>query len=221
MDLGLHEPRLAEGDDAGGHERGGDEGQGQGRDPGGVAGADAADAHHLEGRGRSTAARPRSSCRSRAVSGSNRVMPDAWASAARPRRVVVEALQRLLGQAPHAGIEAGAEGQQSPDDGLRLVEDAELRADLLGQRRPVTLVERAGIALPVQHPDGLVDLGEGEHVTHLAPAGARVVRGHHREAGALELGLREREGRGGPEHLEHQGAPAQVREVRGWARPSS
>ena len=47
----------------------------------------------------------------------------------------------------------------------------------------------------------------------MGPARARVVGGHDGEPGALELGLREREGRGGPQHLEHQGAPAEVRQV--------
>ena len=84
------------------------------------------DAHHREGRRRSTAAQPRSSCRSRAVIGSNRVMPEAWASAARPGSSSSRDPQRPLGQAPDPRVEAGTEGQQAPDDGPRLVEDAEL-----------------------------------------------------------------------------------------------
>ena len=170
VDLGLHEPGLAEGDDPRRHERGGDEGKGGGRDPGGVAGTDAADAHHRQSPGPQ---QRRQAAQALPVARGQRLEPrDAGGEGERSAAgvVVVEAQERLLAQAAHAGVEAGAEGQQAPDDGLRLVKDAELRADPLGQGRPVALVERARVALPVQHPDRLVDLGEREHVPDVGRA---------------------------------------------------
>ena len=103
VDLGLDEPRLAEGDDPGRREGGRDQGEREGRDPGGVAGADAADAHHRGGpqhRGPAAQALP--------VARGQRLEPgDAGGEGERvaARLVVVEAQERLLGQ------RAGREGR--------------------------------------------------------------------------------------------------------------
>ena len=210
--LGLDERHLGERDRARGQQGHGHQGEREGRDVGRVALVDAGSSHQRLRVGSSTGAQSRTAWRCSGVRRSKRVTT-ACVRAARPASSWSRPSRTCSSAAPGGRGEAAADRDQGALDRSAALEDAQPGPDLLGQRLPVALVESTGVALAVEHPHRLVDLGQREHVAHGRGVGGRVVGRHEPEARPRELGARQRESGGRAQHLQHERAAAQVGEL--------